>query len=604
MRRPLPSVSTAFVCLIASGLLALPALASAQSEVQDDAPDQASADAQAKRIEELEALILEYAIDIGEAEALERDAETASQGDALALWVSSTEIRFAALDIVRQIFAAVEELGEDGDEPIPYSEEIVGFLPSLSHEIHSSHAQLIQSLNSLHAQYDEASAEDKLPLARRIRREEETVDRFLAEGAEQIPRLEAFGLDAEPDRVWLGEKAAAWARLMAGRITLLGIRDADLEASGADPATIQVEQSELNTRLDHARSSLESSVELLEGLEINASRYKPILVSSSDEITTDILDLEVAQSLLSQWMSNIGESIAENAPRIALRIVIFALLLGMFWLLSRFVRRVTERAVEAPHLRFSELLKRMIVSLASGFVMLLGVLVAVSQLGLEIGPMVAGLGIAGFIVGFALQETLGNFAAGVMILAYRPFDVGDIVECASGAVYGTVSHMSLVSTTILTFDNKTRVVPNGKIWGDVITNVTAQKVRRVDLVFGIAYSDDIPHAEEVLQSIVKEHPKVVSDPEPVVRLHELGDSSVNFIVRPWATRDDYWDVYWDITREVKMRFDREDISIPFPQRDVHLHGGASDVSAPAAGGEPSTMSAPVAGRGPSDSQPL
>jgi small conductance mechanosensitive channel len=187
--------------------------------------------------------------------------------------------------------------------------------------------------------------------------------------------------------------------------------------------------------------------------------------------------------------------------------------------------------------------------------------------------MLAGLGIAGFVLGFALQETLGNFAAGVMILAYRPYDVGDLIEC-SGGVFGKVSAMNLVSTTILTPDNQTRVVPNGKIWGDVITNVTAQKVRRVDLTFGISYADDIPHAEEVLWSIVKEHPMVLDDPPPIVKVHELGDSSVNFVVRPWVSRDDYWDTHWDITREVKLRFDREGISIPFPQRDVHLPAGA------------------------------
>jgi small conductance mechanosensitive channel len=123
------------------------------------------------------------------------------------------------------------------------------------------------------------------------------------------------------------------------------------------------------------------------------------------------------------------------------------------------------------------------------------------------------------------------------------------------------------------------VVPNGKIWGDVITNVTAQNVRRVDLVFGVSYTDDIPHVEEVLWSILKEHPKIVSDPEPVVKLHELGDSSVNFVVRPWAERDDCWDVHWDITREVKMRFDREGISIPFPQRDVHFFPTGANGSA-------------------------
>ena len=172
-------------------------------------------------------------------------------------------------------------------------------------------------------------------------------------------------------------------------------------------------------------------------------------------------------------------------------------------------------------------------------------------------------------MGFALQDTLGNFAAGGMILFYRPYDVDDFVEVAGAT--GLVRKMTLVSTTINTFDNQTLIIPNSKIWGDVIKNVTAQRTRRVDLEFGISYGDDIDEAERVLKEIVESHDKVLTDPAPNVRLHKLCDSSVNFVVRPWTKTPDYWEVYWDITREVKVRFDREGISIPFPQRDVHIH---------------------------------
>ena len=199
----------------------------------------------------------------------------------------------------------------------------------------------------------------------------------------------------------------------------------------------------------------------------------------------------------------------------------------------------------------------------------LGLLIAVSQLGISLGPLLAGLGIAGFVIGFALQDTLSNFAAGMMILFYRPFDVGDVVE--AGGVFGTVNSMSLVNTTILTFDNQTLVVPNNKIWGDVIKNLNSQRQRRVDMMFGVSYADDIPLVERLLNEVVASHELVLAHPEPVIRLHELGDSSVNFIVRPWVNSEDYWAVYWDITREVKMRFDAEGVSIPFPQRDVHLY---------------------------------
>ena len=156
-----------------------------------------------------------------------------------------------------------------------------------------------------------------------------------------------------------------------------------------------------------------------------------------------------------------------------------------------------------------------------------------------------------------------------MILLYRPYDVGDLVE--EGGMVGKVDKMSLVSTSLLTLDNQLIVIPNNKIWGGVIKNVTAQTIRRVDLVFGISYSDDIPKAERVLAAILTYHERVLDDSEPMVRLHTLGASSVDFVVRPWVKVDDYWDVYWDVTRTVKLRFDEEGVSIPFPQRDVHVY---------------------------------
>jgi len=227
-------------------------------------------------------------------------------------------------------------------------------------------------------------------------------------------------------------------------------------------------------------------------------------------------------------------------------------------------------SIDASRFRPSMLLRNMIQNMSSKIVMLIGILIALSQLGISLGPMLAGLGVAGFIVGFALQDTLANFASGIMILFYRPFDVGDMVE--TGTVFGKVKHMSLVSTMILTIDNQTLVVPNSMIWGNVIKNVTSQNLRRVDMTFGISYADDIPKVEGLLMEILVAHDKVLKTPEPMVKLHELADSSVNFVARPWVRTEDYWDVHWDVTREVKMRFDAEGVSIPFPQQDVHLYG--------------------------------
>ena len=136
----------------------------------------------------------------------------------------------------------------------------------------------------------------------------------------------------------------------------------------------------------------------------------------------------------------------------------------------------------------------------------------------------------------------------------------------------------------MTIDNQKLVLPNNLIWGGVIRNITAEKTRRVDMTFGISYDDDIPKAERILEKILLDHEKVLEDPEPPVKLHTLGESSVDFVVRPWVLTDDYWNVYWDVTREVKMRFDAEGVSIPFPQRDVHVYGtGAQASPAPTAG---------------------
>jgi len=314
---------------------------------------------------------------------------------------------------------------------------------------------------------------------------------------------------------------------------------------------------------------LQSIAGLMERLGLDESAYKSVLLKQGNSISLRTLESDVAMSLLRDGWIALREVAVANAPDIVFRAIVFVLILLVFRILSRLTRRAVSAACNRSGVEMSVLLKDVMVSISSGTVMAIGFLMALSQIGISLGPMLAGLGVAGFVVGFALQDTLGNFAAGGMILIYRPYDVDDFIEVAGAS--GLVKKMSLVSTTITTFDNQTLVVPNSKIWGDVIKNVTAQRLRRVDLEFGIGYGDDIEFAERVLAEILEAHDMVLSKPEAMVKLHTLGESSVNFVVRPWVKTEDYWDVYWDLTREVKLRFDKEGISIPFPQRDVHLY---------------------------------
>ena len=316
-----------------------------------------------------------------------------------------------------------------------------------------------------------------------------------------------------------------------------------------------------------ASSALQEIVGLMKQLDLDASQYSQQVVTATGELTSDVLDVGVLTAIASDWSTFVADLARTEGPRLLFRLIVVILILFVFSRLGRGVQSLTKRALSSSKVRLSALLTDMIVATARNLVMLLGILIALSQLGISLGPLLAGLGIAGFIIGFALQDTLGNFASGMLILIYRPFDVGDFVT--AGGVTGKVSHMSLVNTTFKTIDNQVLVVPNNLIWSGVVTNVTAQRTRRVDLVFGVAYSDDIEKVEKILADIVESHELVLDDPEPVIKLHELADSSVNFVVRPWVKTDDYWEVYWDMLRTVKMRFDAEGITIPFPQREIH-----------------------------------
>jgi small conductance mechanosensitive channel len=339
----------------------------------------------------------------------------------------------------------------------------------------------------------------------------------------------------------------------------------------------QKELAALKGKRDALAESQRSNVRLMDEYGLETAELRQGIIAATGKLSQDILDKDVASGLLEQWIANWADWFRSNGASLIFQILTFLLILVAFWFIARLGRGTVRRGLARSKLSISSLAQDFFIKMTGRLIMLFGLLIAIAQLGIEVAPLLAGLGIAGLVIGFALQDTLSNFASGLMILIYRPFDVGDVIE--GGGVMGKVDQMNLVSTMVLTFDNQMLIVPNKQIWGGVIRNVTHQDKRRVDMTFGIGYSDDIPKAEKVLAEIVTSHDKVLKDPEPVIRLHELGDSSVNFIVRPWSKTDEYWDVYWDITREVKRRFDEEGISIPFPQRDVHIYredGGDAD----------------------------
>ena len=267
-------------------------------------------------------------------------------------------------------------------------------------------------------------------------------------------------------------------------------------------------------------------------------------------------------SKYSSWFSS-----KEGGIKLGIQILKFLGVMLAFWVLAGSVRRIVQKAAEKSN-RFSELLEQFMIKISFRAVMIIGLVVALGTVGINVAALLTVIGGASFIIAFALQDTLSNFAAGIMLLIYRPFDVGDVVEV--GGVSGKIDQVSLVSTMIRTFDNKVVLVPNKNVWGQIITNSSSSRVRRVDMIFGIGYSDDTDKAKEILTKIVEDHELVLDKPTPTIQLHELADSSVNFICRPWVKTPDYWQVHWDVTQRVKAEFDKSGISIPFPHQELHI----------------------------------
>ncbi|TDI90966.1 MAG: mechanosensitive ion channel [Candidatus Dadabacteria bacterium] len=207
-------------------------------------------------------------------------------------------------------------------------------------------------------------------------------------------------------------------------------------------------------------------------------------------------------------------------------------------------------------------------AIVSWLLLLVVVIQALSQLGVDTNSLIVLIGAAGLAIGLSLRDFLQNFAAGVMLLIFRPFKEGDSVE--AGGIAGSVKQINIFSTTFLTADNKQVIVPNGAIYSGVITNNSATGTRRIDMVFGIGYEDDIEKAKGIIEEIIKSESRILNTPEYLIAVGELADSSVNIYVRPWVSTSNYWSVKFDFIEKIKLEFDKNGISIPYPQMDVHI----------------------------------
>ena len=495
----------------------------------------------------------------------------ASAEDRLVLQLQMASLQQRTMDDIHKLADTLLEREKTGPQP------------KLRGQVEYIHKSIIPrawiNINRLRGQIDEVRARrqaekagDPLLIENQIAKLTNRLDTVYEISFKHIDKMKQLKMDVKKAESEFTDLLSDRIEELSGRIDLALDRIEYYESrrkETPDDANIATLLIAANKSLETNTGSMQLVLDLMESHGIDVADHRARLAEKTSKIDIGKLDTGVATSLVSRAFGRVTDWFVESGPGLLLKLLVFAAIIFIFLFVKRIVHAALEKALDSSKIDLSELARRMLITTASNLVMLIGILLALAQLGISLGPLLAGLGIAGFVIGFALQETLGNFAAGVMILIYRPYDVGDLID-VSGA-FGTVDKMSLVSTGILTLDNQMIIIPNSKIWGDVIKNVTDQDIRRVDMVFGIAYDDEIPKAESILEDILESHAKVLKEPEPVVRLHTLNDSSVDFVVRPWVKVDDYWDVYWDITRAVKLRFDEEGVSIPFPQRDVHIY---------------------------------
>lgn len=272
--------------------------------------------------------------------------------------------------------------------------------------------------------------------------------------------------------------------------------------------------------------------------------------------------------MIQQWYSDHSTTIVNYAIAFVVAIVIY-------WIGSKAAKAISKMIGKMMAKRdLDSIVVNFIQNIIYGLLMVVVVIAALGQVGIQTASFIAVIGAASLAIGLALQGSLSNFASGVLIIAFRPFKAGDFIE--AGGVAGIVEEIKLFSTFIRSGDNKQIIIPNSSVVGSAITNYSTKPTRRIDLVIGISYDADIKHAKKVLTEIVEAHASVLKDPAPVVAVAELADNSVNFVVRPWVNSSDYWPTHFDLMETIKIRLDEEKIGIPYPQMDVHLHKSLSN----------------------------
>ncbi len=480
-----------------------------------------------ERVNDLQEELVELIAELGSA-GLAVDSLTLAYDSFSSAWMQLYD---------RAIKRFVESIGDLREQRASTPPEGLGELESRIQEAQSR-------LNAILArQMDNLVAADSIGID--LSEEWTLVDRFLAERAEsQVGRLQMAVLDR-------------------GRLRTQ-IRDAErVAAPESDIAALRLRLQATSQRVRSIAANLEATADLMDSRELRTTEYRQFVIRATGELTGDVLDPSVMFGLLRDLGGAAWRWVRDNAPTLLVRllmivgfIVLFRIGFRIGWWLYR----------RLGVLKLSRLLTDLVQRLLRPLATLLGLVTGLWIIGVNTAALLTGLGVAGIIIGLALQDSLGNLAAGVFILATRPYDVDDVIEV--GGVVGTVRAMGLANTTVVTFDNRRLMVPNRKIWGEVIENRSVERVRRVDVTVRIGYGEDLDRAIGILHALLDEQEKILEKPAPSIFVSELADSWIELAVRPWVRNEDWWPLLTELPRLIRLRFLEEGIEIPYPRREV------------------------------------
>lgn len=372
---------------------------------------------------------------------------------------------------------------------------------------------------------------------------------------------EQLGLSVEEDRNAFEEFVTRNVERLHGQIRLDAQTLTELRrALRADPSNADTELAlrAMDYKQTRSLANMAAWLDVLQEQGFDTAGHRALLIQQQGRLGAEILQRDVFASIWREQTERLWRNVARNGPNLLLRVFTFLAVLLLAWMVAHVIRRLLEAIMNTSFVRLSQLMQDRLLTLSFGITFLAGAVLALTTIGWSVMPMLAGLGVAGLVIGFALQDSLKSFVAGWMILLYHAYDVGDYVQ-VSGAE-GRVRKMTLNSTKIATPDNTIKLVPNRKIWDETIVNLTASRARRIELEIACGPDNDLDAVEKSLYEFLSEHPQILKKPKPEVFLARVGSSERAFIIRPWVRTENYWSIQHSLLKDIHKRLERDGIT--------------------------------------------